>query len=138
MGNDAPLAVLSEQPKLPFEYFKQLFAQVTNPPIDPIREELVMSLVCPVGPEGNVLDATAEHAKRLLVEHPVISTEEMAALKTNKNGDWTPHVLDATFPAYSGTPVVLLTLSLACAKKQPMRSVLAKRQSWFCRTSLQV
>ncbi|KAI9990504.1 hypothetical protein PInf_021532 [Phytophthora infestans] len=47
MGNDAPLAVLSEQPKLPFEYFKQLFAQVTNPPIDPIREELVMSLMCP-------------------------------------------------------------------------------------------
>jgi glutamate synthase (NADPH/NADH) len=67
MGNDAPLAVLSEQPKLPFEYFKQLFAQVTNPPIDPIREELVMSLQCPVGPEANILDATAAHAQRCVV-----------------------------------------------------------------------
>ncbi|DAZ98159.1 TPA: hypothetical protein N0F65_005625 [Lagenidium giganteum] len=102
MGNDAPLAVLSEQPKLPFEYFKQLFAQVTNPPIDPIREELVMSLVCPVGPEGNVLDATASHAKRLLVEHPVLSTREMAALKNNPRPEWTPVVLDATFPEKSG------------------------------------
>ncbi|KAF0746808.1 hypothetical protein AaE_007983, partial [Aphanomyces astaci] len=64
MGNDAPLAVLSEQPKLPNEYFKQLFAQVTNPPIDPIREDLVMSLRCPVGPEENVLDVSADHAKR--------------------------------------------------------------------------
>ena len=56
MGNDAALAVLSTQPRSLSEYFKQLFAQVTNPPIDPIREEIVMSLVCPVGPEGNMLE----------------------------------------------------------------------------------
>lgn len=148
MGNDAPLAVLSEQPKLPFEYFKQLFAQVTNPPIDPIREELVMSLVCPVGPEGNVLDATAAHAKRLLVEHPVLSTQEMETLKVNKNPDWTPVVLDATFPANSGprglvdaldrlceeatdaishgkTPILVLSDKMAGVNRYPVPSLLA-------------
>jgi hypothetical protein len=66
MGNDAALAVLSEQPRQVFDYFKQLFAQVTNPPIDPIREEIVMSLVCPVGPEGNLLsDPSQSHCERL-------------------------------------------------------------------------
>ncbi|TMW59939.1 hypothetical protein Poli38472_005008 [Pythium oligandrum] len=148
MGNDAPLAVLSEQPKLPFEYFKQLFAQVTNPPIDPIREELVMSLMCPVGPEGNILDATAAHAKRLLVEHPVISTREMEALKVNKNADWTPQLLDATFPAKSGprglvdalyrlceeatdaishgkTPIIVLSDKMAGVNRYPVPSLLA-------------
>lgn len=148
MGNDAPLAVLSQQPKLPFEYFKQLFAQVTNPPIDPIREELVMSLVCPVGPEGNILDATAEHAKRLLVDHPVLSSREMEALKLNTNPDWTPRVLDATFPAKSGprglvdalyrlcedatdaissghTPIIILSDKLAGVGRYPVPSLLA-------------
>lgn len=148
MGNDAPLAVLSEQPKLPFEYFKQLFAQVTNPPIDPIREELVMSLVCPVGPEGNVLDATPSHAKRLLVEHPVISTREMEALKATTNPDWTPIVLDATFPAKSGprglvdalerlceeatdalsngtTPIIIMSDKIAGVGRYPVPSLLA-------------
>lgn len=114
MGNDAPLAVLSEQPKLPFEYFKQLFAQVTNPPIDPIREELVMSLMCPVGPEGNILDANTSHAKRLLVEHPVLSTREMQALKSNPNPEWTPRVLDATFRAGSGARGLMNALSRLC------------------------
>lgn len=102
MGNDAPLAVLSEQPKLPFEYFKQLFAQVTNPPIDPIREELVMSLICPVGPEGNILDAQGSHAKRLLVDHPIISSSEMKNIKLSQNKEWPATVIDATFPSNSG------------------------------------
>jgi glutamate synthase (NADPH/NADH) len=68
MGTDIPLAVLSRQPQLPFAYFKQLFAQVTNPPIDPIREEVVMSLMCPVGPEANLLDVPGpQHSQRLVV-----------------------------------------------------------------------
>ena len=62
MGVDTPLAVLSRQPRAPSHYFKQLFAQVTNPPIDPIREEVVMSLECPVGPEGNLLESKPEQA----------------------------------------------------------------------------
>ncbi|KAI9909607.1 hypothetical protein PsorP6_015149 [Peronosclerospora sorghi] len=148
MGNDAPLAVLSEQPKLPFEYFKQLFAQVTNPPIDPIREELVMSLMCPVGPAANVLDATAEHAKRLLVEHPIMSNTEMEALKSTNNPAWTPKVLDATFAAGSGArglvealyrlceqatdalvnekaPIIVLSDKLAGVNRYPVPSLLA-------------
>ena len=60
MGNDDSLAVLSDQPRLSYDYFKQLFAQVTNPPIDPIREEMVMSLVSFVGAEGNLLEASIE------------------------------------------------------------------------------
>ena len=72
MGNDAALAVLSEMPRQVNDYFKQLFAQVTNPPIDPIREEIVMSLVCPVGPEGNLLsDPSPAHCERLRVRHPI-------------------------------------------------------------------
>lgn len=148
MGNDAPLAVLSGHPKLPFEYFKQLFAQVTNPPIDPIREELVMSLMCPVGPAANILDATAEHAKRLMVEHPVMSTAEMNALKSTNNADWTPKLLDATFAAGSGArglvealyrlceqatdalvnekaPIIVLSDKLAGVNRYPIPSLLA-------------
>jgi len=82
MGVDAPLAVLSKFPKPPFDYFKQLFAQVTNPPVDPIREEIVMSLECPVGPEGNLLEVSEEHAKRMMVKNPVLSEHEMENIKS--------------------------------------------------------
>ena len=110
MGNDAALAVLSLEPRPVFDYFKQLFAQVTNPPIDPIREELVMSLVCPVGPEANVLDPTAANCARLVVDHPVLTPAEFDAVSnppaTNENGmniktadgrAWRAANLDATF-----------------------------------------
>lgn len=97
MGVDTPLAVLSTFPKPPSHYFKQLFAQVTNPPIDPIREEVVMSLVCPIGPEANLLDGTAEHAQRLFLPHPVLSLGEMAALKSQEYRGWSATTLDATF-----------------------------------------
>ena len=76
MGNDAALAVLSDYPRQVNDYFKQLFAQVTNPPIDPIREEVVMSLVCPVGPEGNLLsDPSNKHCelyKNMQVDRAII------------------------------------------------------------------
>lgn len=81
MGNDAPLAVMSNKPRLVFDYFKQLFAQVTNPPIDPIREEMVMSLRCPVGAEGNLLEVTPEHCARMVVDHPILAPQEMQAMK---------------------------------------------------------
>lgn len=101
MGNDAPLAILSDLPKLPFEYFKQLFAQVTNPPIDPIREELVMSLACPVGPEGNLLNVSEVDAKRLVVEHPVLLPNEMRAVRDSYHNGMHATVIDATIPAQS-------------------------------------
>ena len=99
MGVDTPLAVLSRQPRAPSHYFKQLFAQVTNPPIDPIREEVVMSLQCPVGPEENLLDATAAHAARLVVPHPVLTLHEMAALKESEYRGWAATTIDGTFDA---------------------------------------
>jgi glutamate synthase domain-containing protein 1 len=109
MGNDAALAVLSEKPRQVNDYFKQLFAQVTNPPIDPIREEIVMSLVCPVGPEGNLLsEPSQKHCERLIVRHPVLTLEEMETLKNKKlvRPDGTvgfeTQVIDTTFPIGSG------------------------------------
>lgn len=114
MGNDAALAVLSEYPRQVNDYFKQLFAQVTNPPIDPIREEIVMSLVCPVGPEGNLLDNPNEsHCQRLNVKHPVLSLEEMATLKNGGPGFQTA-VIDTTFPADSGVDGMLSALERIC------------------------
>jgi glutamate synthase (NADPH/NADH) large chain len=70
MGNDAALACLSDQPRMLYDYFQQLFAQVTNPAIDSIREEVIMSLECFIGPEGNLLKSTEAQCHRLLVPHP--------------------------------------------------------------------
>lgn len=81
MGTDASLAILSDKPQLLFRYFKQLFAQVTNPPIDPIREELVMELTTYVGPEQNLLDETPQHANRLELEHPLLSNSQIEKIR---------------------------------------------------------
>ncbi len=82
MGNDTPLAVLSKRPQLLFNYFKQLFAQVTNPPIDAIREELIMAEDVFLGPEGNLLEETAEQAHRIRVDRPIITNQELDRLKS--------------------------------------------------------
>mgnify|MGYP001090045890 CR=1 FL=1 len=109
MGNDAALAVLSTQPRQVTDYFKQLFAQVTNPPIDPIREELVMSLVCPVGPEENLLAApNAKHCSRLRVTQPVLTLEEMRTLKNSSNERFVTAVIDCTFDSSSDDPNALV------------------------------
>jgi len=81
MGNDAALAVLSEKPQMLYNYFKQMFAQVTNPPIDPYRENLVMSLMSFVGREGNLLDETPQHCLQLKLSHPVLSNDDMDKLR---------------------------------------------------------
>ncbi|MFM7141346.1 MAG: glutamate synthase central domain-containing protein, partial [Alphaproteobacteria bacterium] len=83
MGTDTPLAVLSDKPQLLFNYFKQLFAQVTNPPIDPIREELVMSLRATVGAERNLFEETPLHCRQLSLETPILRDEELAAIRAN-------------------------------------------------------
>src|SRR5580704_17388615 len=75
MGNDAALECLSDQPRMLYDYFKQLFAQVTNPAIDSIREEIIMSLECYIGPEGNLLETTERQCHRLLVPHPILTNE---------------------------------------------------------------
>ncbi|KAH9945975.1 NADPH-dependent glutamate synthase [Epithele typhae] len=84
MGNDAPLAAMSTQPRLIYDYFRQLFAQVTNPPIDPIRESIVMSLECYVGPEGNMLEMNPQQCHRIRLPSPILTLEEMNAMKTSR------------------------------------------------------
>lgn len=87
MGNDTPPAILSRKPQVFFNYFKQLFAQVTNPAIDPIREELVMSLETYLGPEKNLLDETSGHCHKLRIKQPILSNEELQKIRLiNKNG----------------------------------------------------
>ena len=102
MGNDAALACLSDKPRLLYDYFTQLFAQVTNPPIDSIREEIVMSVECFVGPEGNLLDSTPEQCHRLLLHEPILDADQMAAIKSLDYRGWTTRMIDITFPAAEG------------------------------------
>ncbi len=102
MGNDSALACLSDRPRMIYDYFKQLFAQVTNPAIDSIREEVVMSLECYIGPEGNLLDTSEQHAHRLRVPHPILTNEELAALKHLNHRGWRTMTIDITFDRAAG------------------------------------
>ena len=96
MGNDAALACLSDKPRMIYDYFKQLFAQITNPPIDSIREEVIMSLECLIGPEGNLLSTTKENAHRLRLEHPILSNEDFLKIKNLKTQGWRTKSIDIT------------------------------------------
>ncbi len=110
MGNDSAIACLSDKPRMIYDYFKQLFAQVTNPAIDSIREEVIMSLECYVGPEANLLDATPEHCHRLLIEHPILTNEEMASLKDIDHQGWKSQVIDITYSRAEGKAGLEATL----------------------------
>ena len=97
MGTDTPVAVLSERPRLLFDYFQQLFAQVTNPPLDAIREEIVTSLASHIGPEGNLLEATPAHCRQVVLPFPVIDNDELAKVL---------HIdADGTQSAFSGVRI---------------------------------
>ncbi|VAX19392.1 Glutamate synthase [NADPH] large chain [hydrothermal vent metagenome] len=102
MGADTPLAVLSQKPQPLFNYFQQLFAQVTNPPIDPIREELIMAEDVFLGPEGNLLEETAEQAHRLRVERPVITNDELEKIKSIDDKKLKPITLSILFKKKDG------------------------------------
>ncbi len=102
MGNDAALAVLSERPQLLYNYFRQLFAQVTNPPIDPYREHLVMSLMSFIGRERNLLDETPEHCAQLKLPHPILSNDDLDKLRDLDYNDYRSVVLPMTFYASIG------------------------------------
>ena len=102
MGNDTPLAILSQKPQLLFNYFKQLFAQVTNPAIDSIREELVMSMEVTLGKERNLLDESQEHCCKLKVEHPILTGKEMEKMRNLDQKDLKSVVLSALFPVSEG------------------------------------
>lgn len=100
MGTDVALAVLSERPQLLFRYFKQLFAQVTNPPIDPIREELVMELTTYLGSEQNLLDETPVHAHCLELQHPIISNTKLEKIRNIAKGNFKAVTIPLLFNPY--------------------------------------
>ena len=102
MGNDAALAVLSDRQPPLFSYFKQLFAQVTNPPIDPIRESIVMSLGTGVGAEGNLLDETPEHAHQLVMDQPILRNHELEKLRQVDHHIFHARTIDITWPVAEG------------------------------------
>ena len=105
MGTDTPIAVLSKQPKLLYDYFKQNFAQVTNPPIDPIREELVMSLVSMIGPRPNLLGHHAGTHKRLEVAQPILTNADLEKIRSIAelvDGAFRTATIDTTWPAAEG------------------------------------
>ncbi|KAM0039067.1 putative glutamate synthase (NADH) [Helianthus debilis subsp. tardiflorus] len=116
MGNDAPLAVMSNREKLTFEYFKQMFAQVTNPPIDPIREKIVTSMECMVGPEGDLTETTEEQCRRLSLKGPLLSIEEMESIKNMNYRGWRSKVLDITYPKELGRKGLEETLDRICSQ----------------------
>ncbi|MBN1498667.1 MAG: glutamate synthase large subunit [Spirochaetes bacterium] len=99
MGTDTPVAVFSDKPQPLYNYFKQMFAQVTNPAIDSIREELVMTLTSYMGQQKNLLDETAEHCKMLKFLNPVFTNEDVLKVRKWNNADFKTEVIDITFPA---------------------------------------
>ena len=102
MGTDVPLACLSDRPQSLFNYFKQLFAQVTNPPIDPIREEMVMSLISYIGTERNILDEAPENCHTLKLPHPILTNRDLEKLRRVSSGDLLATTLPALFRAADG------------------------------------
>jgi len=103
MGNDAALACLSDKPRMIYDYFKQLFAQITNPPIDSIREEVIMSLECLIGPEGNLLSTVQKNVHRLRLEHPILSNEDFLKIKNIKSHGWRTKTIDITYKKEKGS-----------------------------------
>ena len=116
MGNDTPLAVLSGRRPLMYSYFKQLFAQVTNPPIDPIREAVVMSVQSLVGSERNLLDETPEHARQLVIDNPILRDDELERLRQVDSAVFKAHTIDFTWPVAEGVDGLEPAIERICAE----------------------
>ncbi|ACY98411.1 MULTISPECIES: glutamate synthase large subunit [Thermomonospora] len=120
MGTDTPLAVLSQRPRLLYDYFKQLFAQVTNPPLDAIREELVTSLQSTLGPEGNLLEPGPHSCRRLVLPTPIIDNDELAKIvHINDEGDLPhlqAHVVHGLYEVDGGGQALQERLEQICAE----------------------
>ncbi|KPF94044.1 glutamate synthase [Novosphingobium sp. AAP83] len=117
MGTDTPIAVLSKRSRLLYDYFKQNFAQVTNPPIDPIREELVMSLVSMIGPRPNLLGHDAGSHKRLEVDQPILTNEDIAKIRTVEaalDGAFRTATIDTTWAASAGADGLEMAIKEMC------------------------
>ena len=116
MGTDTPLACLSDKPQSLFNYFKQLFAQVTNPPIDPIREEMVMSLISYIGSERNILEEAPENCHMLKLAHPLLTNRELEKLRRVSNRDLLATTLPALFRVCDGESGLKRALDELCQR----------------------
>jgi glutamate synthase (NADPH) large chain len=116
MGTDTPLACLSDRPQLLFDYFKQLFAQVTNPAIDPIREEMVMSLSSFLGSERNLLDETPQHCHTLKLKYPILTNHDLEKLRRLSWGDFLATTLPTFFRVDGGGPELERALAGLCRR----------------------
>jgi glutamate synthase domain-containing protein 2/glutamate synthase domain-containing protein 1/glutamate synthase domain-containing protein 3 len=116
MGVDTPLACLSDKPQPLFNYFKQLFAQVTNPPIDPIREEMVMSLVSYIGREDNILAETPQHCHTLKIPGPIVTNRDLEKLRRVSHGDFLATTLSTTFDIDEGEKAMERALDGLCRR----------------------
>lgn len=104
MGSDTPIAAISDRPRLLFDYFAQQFAQVTNPPLDSIREQVVTSMTTSLGPEGNLMEAGVDHARQVVLEFPVIDNDELAKIGHLREETGTPssHTIEGLYPVDRG------------------------------------
>ncbi len=120
MGTDTPIAALSDKPRLLFDYFAQLFAQVTNPPLDAIREELVTSLSGSIGPEANLLDPTPASCRQIVLPFPVFSNDDLAKIRhINRNGDmpgFQVHIVRGLYDVAGGGEALATRLDELCAE----------------------
>ncbi len=120
MGSDTPVAVLSDRPRLLFDYFSQLFAQVTNPPLDAIREELVTSLKATFGPEANLLQPGPESCQQIVISYPILDSDELAKLvRINRDGSmpaYDTHVVRGLFPVGGGGAALKAALDDLCVQ----------------------
>jgi glutamate synthase (NADPH) large chain len=114
MGTDTALAVLSSRPRLLYDYFKQLFAQVTNPPLDGIREELVTQIATTIGPEGNLLEPTPEAARQLKLKTPILNNEEVARIRHSDVPHYRSTTIQMVYPAAGGGPALAAALEDLC------------------------
>ena len=140
MGNDSALACLTDQPRMLYDYFKQLFAQVTNPAIDSIREDVIMSLRCYIGPEGNLLNPTEANCHRLLIDHPILTNRELYAIRRIPSEKWRPQLIDTTFDrklGSAGMPRLQLTRVFVCWCCQIGTFSLKNQQSACCLLQVQ-
>src|SRR5205823_13473787 len=120
MGTDSPIAAISEKPRLLFDYFSQLFAQVTNPPLDAIREELVTSLAGSIGPEANLLQPGPASCRQLVLPFPVITNDELTKIRhVNRDGDlpgYATHVTRGLYHVEGGGEALAERLDEMCAE----------------------
>ena len=116
MGTDTSLAVLSNRPRLLYDYFKQLFAQVTNPPLDGIREELVTQIATTIGPEGNLLEPTPEAARQLKLKTPILNNEEVARIRHADLPGYRSTTIQMVYPVVEGGAGLARALEAVCAQ----------------------